>query len=338
MLPSDAITAAEPRDVVSRPRRLRRTSALRALVAETSLDASHLVHPMFIREGRGIVQPVASLPGHAQHSVDALGPQVDHLISTGIPAVLLFGIPDVKDAEGSRASDEDGPVPRAIEAIRRQAPHLVIMADVCLCEYTSHGHCGVLDASHAVDNDATLPLLARAAVAYAGAGADVVAPSAMMDGQVGAIRAALDADSLGGTAIMAYAVKYASAFSGPFREAAGSTPSFGDRRAYQMAPGNVREALREAALDEAEGADLLMVKPAGPCLDIVSRVRNATTLPVAAYQVSGEYAMIKAAAANGWIDERAAALESLLGIRRAGADVIITYFARDAARWFREGA
>lgn len=338
MLPPDAITAAEPRNAVSRPRRLRRTSALRSLVAETHLDASHLVHPMFIREGHGIVQPVTSLPGHAQYSVDKLGPQIDDLISTGVPAVLLFGIPDVKDAVGSRASDEDGPVPRAIEAIRRQAPHLVIMADVCLCEYTSHGHCGVLDSSRAVDNDVTLPLLARAGVTYARAGADVVAPSAMMDGQVGAIRAALDADSLGGTAIMAYAVKYASAFYGPFREAAGSTPAFGDRRAYQMAPGNAREALREAALDEAEGADVLMVKPAGPYLDIVSHIRDATPLPVAAYQVSGEYAMIKAAAANGWIDERAAAVESLLGIRRAGADFIITYFARDAARWLRGDA
>jgi porphobilinogen synthase len=336
MLPSDVMLSVEHAEPVSRPRRLRRTAGLRALVSESRLDASHLVLPLFIREGRGIVQPVASLPGHAQRSVDQLDSLIDDLCSSGIPAVLLFGIPDTKDGEGSRAGDEEGPVPRAIAAIRHRAPDLVIMADVCLCEYTSHGHCGVLGASQAVDNDATLPLLARAALTYARAGADVVAPSAMMDRQVAAIRSALNAESLGDTAIMAYAVKYASAFYGPFREAAGSTPAFGDRRAYQLPPGNAREALREAALDEAEGADLLMVKPAGPYLDIVHRVRAATALPLAAYQVSGEYAMIKAAASHGWIDERAAALESLLGIRRAGADLIITYFAREAARWLRE--
>jgi porphobilinogen synthase len=251
--------------------------------------------------------------------------------------VLLFGIPDEKDENGSGAWDSDGPVPRAIAEIKRRDSAVTVIADVCLCEYTSHGHCGVLDERHAVANDATLPLLARAAVAYADAGADVVAPSAMMDGQVAAIRAALDDAGHADVAILAYAVKYASAFYGPFRDAAQSAPSFGDRRAYQMAPPNAREALREAKLDEEEGADMLMVKPAGPYLDILHRVREATDLPLAAYQVSGEYAMLKAAAERGWIDEPRAAMESLLGIRRAGADLVITYYAKAAARWLNEG-
>jgi porphobilinogen synthase len=278
------------------------------------------------------------MPGHAQRPVDRLGTEVDGLGAVGVRSVLLFGIPDAKDAEGSGAWNPSGPVARAIAELKRLDDSITVIADVCLCEYTSHGHCGLLDAStHAVANDATLPLLAQAAVAYADAGADIVAPSAMMDGQVAAIRAALDDAGHTDVAILAYAVKYASAFYGPFREAAESAPAFGDRRAYQMHPGNAREALREARLDEDEGADMLMVKPAGPYLDIIHRVRQRTQLPLAAYQVSGEYAMLKAAAERGWIDERRAAMESLLGIRRAGADLVISYYARDAARWLAEG-
>jgi porphobilinogen synthase len=251
--------------------------------------------------------------------------------------VLLFGLPASKDETGSGAWDPAGPVPQAIASIKRRAGDLVVIADVCLCEYTSHGHCGVLDASTgAVANDGTLPLLARAAVAYADAGADIVAPSAMMDHQVAAIRAALDDAGHGDVAILSYAVKYASAFYGPFREAAESAPAFGDRRSYQMDPPNAREALREASLDVAEGADALMVKPAGPYLDVLRLVRERFDLPLAAYQVSGEYAMLKAAAERGWLDERRAALESLVGIRRAGADLVITYYAKDAARWLRD--
>ena len=322
-----------------RPRRLRRTPGLREMFRETTLSAAQLVHPVFVREGRNVEQPIQAMPGHAQRSVDRLSPDVDDALALGVPAVLLFGIPDTKDAEGSGAWDPAGPVPRAIVAIKRQHPQSVVIADVCLCEYTSHGHCGVLDGEGgSVRNDSTLPLLARAAVAYADSGADIVAPSAMMDGQVGAIRAALDASGHPDVAIMSYAVKFASAFYGPFREAAESAPAFGDRRAYQMDPGNAREALREASLDAEEGADILMVKPAGPYLDLIRAVRERFTLPVAAYQVSGEYAMIKAAAERGWLDERAAAMESLLGIRRAGADLVITYFAKAAARWLREQA
>jgi len=318
-----------------RPRRLRGSPALRAMVAESRLDVRQLVHPMFVREGSGVERPIASMPGHAQRSVDRLPAELDETFALGVPAVLLFGIPEQKDDGGSGAWSAGGPVPGAIAAIRQRHAGAVIVADVCLCEYTSHGHCGVL-ANGTVDNDATLPLLARAAVAYADAGADVVAPSAMMDGQVAAIRRALDDAGHGSVAILSYAVKYASAFYGPFREAAESAPAFGDRRAYQMDPPNVREALREAALDVAEGADMLMVKPAGPYLDVIRAVRERVDLPLAAYQVSGEYAMIKAAAERGWLDERRSALEALLGIRRAGADMIITYFARQAARWLAE--
>jgi porphobilinogen synthase len=322
----------------ARPRRLRRTSALRDALGETTLRPSQLVLPLFVRDGVGGEWPISSMPGHAQRTVDRLNSEVDDIDALGVRSVLLFGIPDAKDETGSGAWDSTGPVPRAIEAIKQRDPSLTVIADVCLCEYTSHGHCGLLDdTTRAVVNDATLPLLARAAVAYADAGADVVAPSAMMDGQVAAIRAALDDAGHTDVAILAYAVKYASAFYGPFREAAQSAPSFGDRRAYQMHAANAREALREARLDEEEGADMLMVKPAGPYLDIIHRVRQATDLPVAAYQVSGEYAMLKAAAERGWIDERRAAMESLLGIRRAGADLVITYFAKDAARWLRDG-
>jgi porphobilinogen synthase len=320
-----------------RPRRLRRTAALREALAETVLLPRHLVHPMFIRAGSNMVRPIGSMPGHSQLTVDRLGSEVDAVAELGIPAVLLFGIPEEKDALGSGAWDPEGPVPRAIAELRQRLPSLTIVADVCLCEYTSHGHCGVLDERTGdVANDTSLQLLADAAVTYANAGAGVIAPSAMMDGQVAAIRAALDAAGHQDVAIMSYAVKYASAFYGPFREAAESAPAFGDRRAYQMDPPNAREALREARLDEEQGADMLMVKPAGPYLDVLQRVRAATSLPLAAYQVSGEYAMLKAAAERGWLDERRAALESLIAIRRAGADLVITYYAREAARWLRE--
>jgi porphobilinogen synthase len=322
----------------ARPRRLRRTAALREALGETILQPAQLVHPLFIREGRDTERPIVSMPGHAQLTVDRLASEIDEIADAGIRSVLLFGIPADKDAAGSGAWDSAGPVPRAIAEIKRRHPSLTVIADVCLCEYTSHGHCGLLSTdAQTVDNDATLPLLARAAVAYADAGADIVAPSAMMDGQVAAIRAALDDTGHAAAAILAYAVKYASAFYGPFRDAAQSAPAFGDRRAYQMQPPNAREALREARLDEEEGADLLMVKPAGPYLDIIHRVREATTLPLVAYQVSGEYAMLKAAAERGWIDEQRAALESLISIRRAGADLVITYYAKAAARWIREG-
>ena len=322
----------------TRPRRLRRTHALRDTLGETTLRPAQLVHPVFVRDGVATERPIASLPGHAQRSVDRIERELDDLATLGVRSVLLFGIPDDKDDEGSGAWNQHGPVPRAIASIKQRHPALTVIADVCLCEYTSHGHCGLPDeVSHAVINDATLPLLARAAVAYADAGADVVAPSAMMDGQVAAIRDALDDAGHHDVAILAYAVKYASAFYGPFREAAQSAPAFGDRRAYQMDPANAREALREARLDEAEGADMLMVKPAGPYLDVIHRVRAASDLPLAAYQVSGEYAMLKAAAERGWLDERRAAMETLLGIRRAGADIVITYYAKDAARWIIEG-
>jgi porphobilinogen synthase len=322
----------------SRPRRLRRTPALRDALGETILQPAQLIHPLFVREGRNAEHPIASMPGHAQLTVDRLPGEIDAAADAGLRSVLLFGVPDEKDESGSGAWDAAGPVASAIAEIKRRNASLTVIADVCLCEYTSHGHCGLLTPDlQTVDNDATLPLLARAAVAYADAGADIVAPSAMMDGQVAAIRAALDDAGHVDVAILAYAVKYASAFYGPFRDAAQSAPAFGDRRAYQMQPPNAREALREARLDEEEGADLLMVKPAGPYLDIIHRVREATTLPVVAYQVSGEYAMLKAAAERGWIDERKAALESLIGIRRAGADLVISYYAKAAARWIRDG-
>jgi porphobilinogen synthase len=322
----------------ARPRRLRRTAAMRDALGETTLRAAQLVHPLFVRDGTGIESPVGSMPGHAQRSVDRLDVEIDDIAALGVRSVLLFGVPDDKDGTGSGAWDPAGPVPRAVAAIKRRDPSVSVIADVCLCEYTSHGHCGLLDhVTQTVANDATLPLLAQAAVAYADAGADVVAPSAMMDGQVAAIRAALDDAGHTDVAILAYAVKYASAFYGPFREAAQSAPAFGDRRSYQMQAANAREAMREARLDEAEGADMLIVKPAGPYLDIIHRVRAASDLPLAAYQVSGEYAMLKAAAERGWIDEPRAAMESLLGIRRAGADLVITYYAKAAARWIREG-
>ncbi len=322
--------------MINRPRRLRRTPALRRMVRETVLSADDLIAPLFVVAGSGIVRPIRSMPGHAQISVDQLDPEIGEIAELQIPSVLLFGIPAHKDPTGSSGWDPEGPVPRAIRAIKRIAPQLIVIADVCVCEYTSHGHCGILadvPGSGDVLNDPTLDILARCAVAYADAGADIVAPSAMMDGQVAAIRAALDASGHTQVAILSYAAKFASAFYGPFREAAESTPAFGDRRAYQMDPANGREALREVELDVAEGADMIMVKPAGAYLDIISTVRQRYHLPLAAYQVSGEYAMIKAAAQLGWLDERRAALESLIAIRRAGADMIITYFAKDAARW-----
>jgi porphobilinogen synthase len=322
--------------LIQRPRRLRRTPALRRMVRETTLSVDHLIAPLFIAAGSGIVRPIRSMPGHAQLSVDQLDLEINEIAELQIPAVLLFGIPAHKDPIGSSGWDPEGPVPQAIRAIKQRAPQLTVIADVCVCEYTSHGHCGILaeaPGSGDVLNDPTLDILARCAVAYADAGADIVAPSAMMDGQVAAIRSALDAAGHTQVAILSYAAKFASAFYGPFREAAESTPAFGDRRAYQMDPANGREALREVDLDVAEGADMIMVKPAGTYLDIISAVRQRYHLPLAAYQVSGEYAMVKAAAQLGWLDERRAALESLIAIRRAGADMIITYFAKDAARW-----
>jgi porphobilinogen synthase len=319
-----------------RPRRLRQSPALRRMVRETTLSVNDFIYPLFVTSGSNIERPIGSMPGHAQRSVDMLASDIDEVAGMGIPAVLLFGIPADKDAVGSGAWDAQGPVQRAIDSIKRQSPDTIVIADVCLCEYTDHGHCGVLSARGEVLNDETLALMAQSAVSFADAGVDIVAPSAMMDGQVAAIRAALDKAGHQNVPILAYAAKFASAFYGPFREAAESTPRFGDRKAYQMDPANGREALREVALDVEEGADMLMVKPAGPYLDIIRQVRDRYNLPLAAYQVSGEYAMLKAASRNGWIDERRAALESLVGIKRAGADLIITYYAKEAAHWLAE--
>jgi porphobilinogen synthase len=317
-----------------RPRRLRRTEALRGLVRETRLAPEQLVLPLFVRSGRGVRQPVGSMPGVCQTSVDEMLRDAREADRLGIGGVLLFGIPDIKDAIGSSAWDEHGPVQEAVRALKREIPRLVVITDVCMCEYTDHGHCGVLKDGD-VDNDATLDLLAKEALSHARAGADVVAPSDMMDGRVRAIRQALDAAGCTNTPILSYAAKFASGCYGPFREAAESTPQSGDRRGYQMDPANVDEAMREVWLDIEEGADMVMVKPAGPYLDIVQRVKQETGYPVVAYQVSGEYAMIKAAAERGWIDGERVMLESLVGIRRAGADVVITYFAVEAARALR---
>ncbi len=293
-------------------------------------------YPLFVVPGEGIREPVGSMPGVFQLSVDELVREAGEVHNLGIPAIILFGIPESKDAEGSTGYDPDGIVPTAIRAIKAEVPYLLVWADVCLCEYTDHGHCGLLTPDGEVDNDATLPLLARAAVVYAQAGADAVAPSDMMDGRVAAIREALDAESLTDTPIVSYAAKYSSAYYGPFRDAAHSAPAFGDRRAYQMDPPNSDEALGEVALDLEEGADIVMVKPAGPYLDIIRRVKETFGVPTAAYQVSGEYSLIKAAADKGWLDERRVALESLIGIKRAGADIILSYFAKDVARWLNE--
>jgi porphobilinogen synthase len=314
---------------VTRLRRLRRSDRLRALVRETRLDLDDFVLPIFVGPA---TEPNPELPALGRFSVDDLAAEGEEATRLGVKAVLLFGIPDEKDAEGSGAWDDDGVVQRALRALRETSPGLVLLTDVCLCEYTSHGHCGVLEGDD-VDNDATLELLARTAVSHASAGADAVCPSDMMDGRVAAIRAALDEDGHGELPIVSYAVKYASAFYGPFREAADSTPAFGDRRGYQLDPANVREALRECELDVAEGADALLVKPALPNLDVLRAVRERFDLPIGAYNVSGEYAMLKAAGAHGWLDERQAALESLIAIKRAGADVVVSYWTKELAGW-----
>jgi porphobilinogen synthase len=314
-------------------RRLRRTGMLRDLVRETSLEARHLIYPMFVEEGiERPRMPIASMPGIDRLSVEAAVEEAGECASLGIPGVLLFGIPSSKDEQGSGAYDDDGIVQVATRAIKAAHPDLLVTTDLCLCEYTSHGHCGVLRDGEVV-NDETLDLLARTAVAQAEAGADIIAPSDMMDGRIGHLRAALDDHGFADTPIMAYSAKFASAFYGPFREAADSAPAMGDRRGYQMDPGNTDEALREVLLDVEEGADIVMVKPALPYLDVLRRVKDTVNLPIAAYNVSGEYAMIKAAAAAGMLDERAAVLEALTGIRRAGADIVITYHAKDVARW-----
>ncbi len=317
-----------------RLRRLRRSPELRRLVRETRLDPGDLIYPLFCVAGHGVREPVASMPGIERLSVDQLAAEAKEIQSLGLAAVILFGIPERKDALGSGAFDPDGIAQRAIRAIKDAVPDLIVIADVCLCEYTDHGHCGVYDGVH-VQNDATLPLLARAAVASAQAGADIVAPSDMMDGRVAAIRRALDADGLSDTAILSYAAKYASAFYGPFRDAAESTPSAGDRKGYQMDPANAREALLEITSDLEEGADMVMVKPALPYLDVIHAARAAVSAPLFAYQVSGEYSLIRAAAERGWVDEERAIDESLTAIRRAGADRVVTYFAKEFAYRFR---
>ena len=318
-----------------RLRRLRRTGALRDLVRETTLAASDLVLPIFVEEGLEGSSPIESMPGVSRHGITSAVNEAGEALALGVPAVILFGIPAEKDADGSSAWDDEGAVQLAIRAIKAAHPELVVITDVCLCEYTDHGHCGRLLPDGSVDNDASLDLLARTAISHARAGADAAAPSDMMDGRVGALRAGLDDAGFAETPIIAYSVKYASAFYGPFREAAGSTPSHGDRKSYQMDPANGQEALREVALDVAEGADMVMVKPAVPYLDVLWRVKEATQMPVVAYHVGGEYVMIKAAAAAGHMDERATVLETLTAIRRAGADIVITYYAKDAAAWLQ---
>ncbi|HEY2438623.1 MAG TPA: porphobilinogen synthase [Solirubrobacteraceae bacterium] len=322
----------------TRLRRLRANRALRGLVRETRLQAADFVYPMFVAHGVDRREPIAAMPGVDRLSIAHAVAEAGEAEALGIPAVLLFGIPAAKDEEGSGAWDEEGIIQLATRAIKDAHPDLLVICDLCLCEYTSHGHCGVLRAGGdglTVDNDATLDLLARTAVSQARAGADIIAPSDMMDGRVGTIRAALDEDGLTETPILAYSAKFASAFYGPFRDAADSTPAYGDRRGYQMDPANGDEAVRESLEDVQEGADILMVKPALPYLDVIRRVKEATTMPLAAYNVSGEYAMLKSAAAAGYLDEQAAVLEALTSIRRAGADIIITYHAKDAARWLQ---
>jgi len=319
----------------TRMRRLRKTGVLRSMVRETELSPAHLVQPLFVELGTESRTPVEAMPGVERLSIALAAEEADAVHELGIPAVLLFGVPAAKDEQGSGAYDDEGVVQLAVRQIKEAHPELVVMTDVCLCGYTSHGHCGVVRPDGAVDNDMTLELLAKTAISHAVAGADAVAPSDMMDGRVGALRFQLDAEGHSETPIVAYSAKFASAFYGPFRDAAGSTPAYGDRRSYQMDPANADEAVREAVLDMEEGADVVMVKPALPYLDVIRRVKDRTGMPVAAYNVSGEYAMIKAAAAAGYIDERAAVIEALTSIRRAGADMVITYHARDVAEWIR---
>jgi len=316
--------------MIIRPRRLRRTSAIRDMVRETTLSTKDFIFPLFVKHGHGERDPIPSMPGQYRFSPDTIVKETEEIRSMGIPSVILFGLPEKKDPVGSSAYDDDEVVQRSISAIKDRIPDMTVITDVCLCEYTDHGHCGVIKDGN-VDNDATIELLARQALSHAKAGADFVAPSDMMDGRVAMIRKALDEDRFYDTGILSYAVKYASAFFGPFREAAGSAPQFGDRSGYQMDPGNANEAIKEAILDMEEGADMIMVKPALPYLDIVRRVREECLLPLVAYNVSGEYAMIKAADQNGWIDGKKAMMEALTCIKRAGADLIITYFAKEAA-------
>jgi porphobilinogen synthase len=317
---------------VTRPRRLRRTEAIRSLARETRLSTHGFIYPMFVCPGQSVRNPIGSMPGVAQQSVDKFLEECREVEQLGIPGIILFGIPDKKDARGSEAYAADGVVQRAIEAVRGAKLNLLVMTDVCLCEYTDHGHCGIVENGE-VKNDPTLELLAAESLSHARAGADIIAPSDMMDGRVGAIRKALDSAGFEDIAIMSYAAKYCSGFYGPFREAAESAPQFGDRRGYQMDPANAREAIREVELDLAEGADMIMVKPALAYLDIIHRVRETFGVPVGAYNVSGEFAMVKAAAANGWIDEKRIVLEILTGIQRAGASIVLTYHAKDVARW-----
>ncbi len=317
-----------------RPRRLRKNAVIRRMMSETQLTVDDLVLPLFVTYGKGIKKPIESMPGHFQLSVDNLKAEIEEIVALGIPAVILFGIPEKKDASGLSAFASDGPVQEAIKVIKDAAPELYVITDVCMCEYTSHGHCGIIKDKD-VDNDSTLELLAREAVSHAESGADMVAPSDMMDGRVQAIRIALDQEGFQGVPIMSYAAKYASAYYGPFREAAESTPEFGDRLSYQMDPANTDEALREVAQDISEGADIIMVKPALPYLDIIRRIKDEFNYPLAAYNVSGEYSMIKAAEEKGWIDGEKVMMETLISIKRAGAKMIITYFAKDAARVLR---
>lgn len=317
-------------ELVYRPRRLRRSEAIRRMVRETVLSPADFIYPLFVTPGKGVCQEVAAMPGVSRRSVDLVVEEARSAWDAGVPAVLLFGLPQKKDDTGSEAASPRGAVQQAVRALKKALPDLVVITDVCLCGYTSHGHCGIVHKG-AIDNDATLEVLSLVALSHAEAGADLVAPSDMMDGRVGAIREALDDRGFEMVGILSYAVKYASAFYGPFREAAASAPQYGDRRGYQMDPANAREAMREATLDVEEGADIIMVKPALPYLDIISQVAGEFDLPIAAYQVSGEYSMIKAAAAQGWLDEQAVMLEALTAIKRAGADLILTYFAKNAA-------
>ncbi len=321
-----------------RLRRLRRTPALRDMVRETTLSAKDFIYPLFVTYGRDTRKPIGPMPGQFQLSLEHLLEEVSEAYDLGVPAVLLFGIPEHKDDAGTEAYEAGGVVQEAVAAVKHALPEMVVVTDVCLCEYTDHGHCGVLLDDGTIDNDATLELLAKSAVSHAAAGADIVAPSAMMDGQIAALRSGLDAAGMTDVPVMAYASKFASAYYGPFRIAAESSPQSGDRRAYQMDGANAREALRELEQDALEGADILMVKPALAYLDVLAKARERFDLPLAAYNVSGEYAMLKAAAANGWLDEQAAMMEMLTSIKRAGADLIITYFAKDAARLLRQGA